>query len=210
MTSRQQYLSGCLICAFCCCINLPLVFASGLDQLNAYLATAHAARGDFTQTVIARSGKKPQQSVGTFAFQKPGKFRWEYQKPYAQLLVGDGEKLWSYDQDLNQVVVKKIGTALGATPAALLAGESLDKNFTLKNDGTDDGIEFVLAMPKSQDATFERIRIGLVQQQPRVMEIHDNFGQTTLLNFSHFISNPELSSALFRFVPPKGADVAGE
>jgi outer membrane lipoprotein carrier protein len=184
--------------------------ANGLDQLKSYLNTAHAARGEFTQTVIARSGRKPQQSSGSFAFQRPGKFRWIYEKPYAQLLVSDGEKFWSYDQDLNQVAVKKIGQALGATPAALLAGESLDKNFVLKDAGESDGIAFVEATPKTQDATFERIRIGLVGNQPRVMEIHDNFGQITLLRFTRFVSNPDLAADLFRFVPPKGADVAGE
>ena len=105
-------------------------FAAGLDQLKAYLTNAHAARGEFSQTVIARAGRKPQQSSGTFAFQRPGKFRWTYEKPYAQLLVSDGEKFWSYDQDLNQVSVKKIGEALGATPAALLAGESLRPLFS--------------------------------------------------------------------------------
>lgn len=188
----------------------PLIFASGLDQLKAYLGSAHAARGDFGQTVISRSGKKPQQSSGSFAFVRPGKFRWTYEKPYAQLLVSDGDKLWSYDQDLNQVTVKKIGQALGATPAALLAGESLDKNFTLKDGGTSDGIEFVDATPKSQDASFERIRIGLADRAPQVMEIHDSFGQITLLRFSRFTSNPDLPAGLFHFVPPKGADVAGE
>ena len=198
------------LCVLCCEFFSPLAFASGLDQLHSYLAASHAARGEFTQTVIARSGRKPQQSSGSFAFLRPGKFRWVYEKPYAQLLVSDGEKFWSYDQDLNQVAVKKIGQALGATPAALLAGESLDKNFTLKDGGTSDGIEFVEATPRTQDASFERIRIGLDGNLPRVMEIHDNFGQVTLLRFTRFISNPDLPASTFRFVPPKGADVAGE
>jgi outer membrane lipoprotein carrier protein len=184
--------------------------ASGLDQLKSYLDSAHAARGEFTQSVIARSGRKPQQSSGTFAFVRPGKFRWVYEKPFAQLLVSDGDKFWSYDQDLNQVTVKKVGQALGASPAALLAGEALDKNFVLKDDGAGEGIEYVEAMPKAQDATFERMRIGLVDNKPRVMEIHDNFGQVTLLRFSRFTNNPELPASLFRFVPPQGADVAGE
>jgi outer membrane lipoprotein carrier protein len=189
-------------------------FANGLDQLKSYLAAAQGARGEFTQSVMARSGRKPQLSSGTFAFVRPGKFRWVYEKPYAQLLVSDGDKFWSYDQDLNQVTVKKIGQALGASPAALLAGESLDKNFVLKEGGTgvgkDDGIEFVDATPKAQDATFERIRIGLTKNTPQVMEIHDNFGQVTLLRFTRFTTNPDLAASMFRFVPPKGADVAGE
>lgn len=199
------------IFSFLCGVGFsPPLLASGLDQLKVYLDTLHAASGDFSQTVIARSGRKPQQSSGSFSFQRPGKFRWVYDKPYAQLLVSDGVKFWSYDQDLNQVTVKKIGQALGATPAALLAGESLDKNFDLKDGGASEGIEFVEATPKAQDATFERIRIGFVNDLPRVMEIHDNFGQVTLLRFARFASNPDLSASLFRFVPPKGADVAGE
>ena len=200
----------CVLCVLCGEGFSPLLFASGLEQLHAYLTAAHAARGEFTQTVIARAGRKPQQSSGSFAFLRPGKFRWAYEKPYAQLLVGDGEKLWSYDQDLNQVTVKKIGQALGTTPAALLAGEALDKNFVLKDAGASDGIEFVEATPKAQDASFERVRIGLVGNQPRTMEIQDNFGQVTLLRFTRFTSNPDLPANLFHFVPPKGADVAGE
>lgn len=188
----------------------PELLASGLDQLKTYFAAAHGARGDFTQTVVGRAGRKPQQSSGSFAFQRPGKFRWIYETPYSQLLVCDGHKLWSYDKDLNQVSIKTIGDALGATPAALLAGESLDKNFVLKDDGAGDGIEFVAATPKAQDASFERIRIGLVSNLPRTMEIHDNFGQVTLLNFQNFTSNPDLPASLFQFTPPPGADVAGE
>lgn len=188
----------------------PLLFASGLDQLKAYLDISHAARGQFTQTVIARTGRKPQKSSGSFAFERPGKFRWVYEKPYSQLLVSDGKRFWSYDEDLNQVTVKKIGQAIGASPAALLGGESLDKNFVLKDDGASDGIDFVAATPKATDATFERIRIGLVDNLPRVMEIQDNFGQVTLLRFTDFVSNPNLADKLFTFVPPEGADVAGE
>ena len=200
----------CIAFALCGAGFSPALMASGLDQLHAYFGNASAARGEFSQTVFARSGKKPQHSSGSFAFQKPGKFRWSYEKPYAQLLVSDGDRFWSYDRDLNQVSVTKIGQALGATPAALLAGESLNKNFTLKDDGASDGMEFVAATPKAQDASFGSIRIGLVDQLTRVMEIHDNFGQVTLLRFTRFVSNPDFPAGTFHFVPPKGADVAGE
>lgn len=193
-----------------CMSASPVLFASGLDQLKTYFASARGARGDFTQTVVGQAGRKPQQSSGSFAFLRPGKFRWTYEKPYSQLLVCDGQKFWSYDKDLNQVSIKKIGDALGATPAALLAGESLERNFVLKDDGAGDGIEFVVATPKAQDANFERIRIGLADNLPRTMEIHDNFGQVTLLNFQRFKSNPDLPASLFQFTPPPGADVAGE
>lgn len=184
--------------------------AAGLDQLRAFLDQSRAARGTFTQTVIAKSGRKPQQSAGIFALQRPGKFRWSYEKPYKQLLVSDGNRLWSYDPDLNQVAVKKIGNALGASPAALLAGQDLDRHFDLKDAGAADGLEFVDARPKAGDASFERVRIGLAGNRPVSMEIHDAFGQVTLLRLSQFEINPPLPDGLFRFTAPPGADVVGE
>ena len=200
----------CVLCVLCGEGFSPLLFASGLGQLKTFLTETHSARGSFTQTVIARSGRKPQQSSGTFSFTRPGKFRWIYEKPYEQLLVGDGEKFWSFDRDLNQVTVKKIGQAFGSSPAALLAGEALEKNFELKETDAADGLEFVEAHPKAQDATFQDLRIGFKDGLPQLMEIHDNFGQTTLLRFIKFESNPTLPSREFHFTPPKGADVVGE
>lgn len=184
--------------------------AAGLDQLKTFLDTNRSARGMFTQTVIAKSGRKPQQSAGIFALQRPGKFRWSYEKPYKQLLVSDGAKLWSYDPDLNQVAVKKLGTAFGASPAALLAGKDLDKHFELKDAAAADGIEYVEATPKGGDASFERVRIGFAANRPVNMEIHDSFGQVTVLRFTSFETNPALPPDLFRFVAPAGADVVGE
>lgn len=186
------------------------VAASGIDQLNAFIKDTHGARGAFTQTVQSAPGRKPQQSAGQFAFVRPGKFRWTYEKPYSLLLVGDGERLWSYDADLNQVVAKKMGAALGATPGALLAGERLERFFELKEAGAADGLEFVEATPKSSDAAFTRMRVGLKDRQPRLMEIHDNFGQTTTLVFTRFEPNPSLPSNLFHFSVPKGAEVVSD
>jgi outer membrane lipoprotein carrier protein len=160
--------------------------------------------------VLAKSGKKPQQSAGIFAFQRPGKFRWSYEKPYRQLLVSDGGKLWNYDPDLNQVSIGKLGAALGSSPAALLAGRDLDTHFELKEGKAADGFEFVNAKPKTADASFERMSVGFVDNKPVTMEIHDNFGQVTRLSFAQFEANPTLPESLFRFTPPKGADVVGE
>lgn len=189
---------------------LAPVEAGGLDQLKRFLETNRSARGVFAQTVIAKSGRKPQQSAGIFALQRPGKFRWSYEKPYKQLLVSDGNKLWSYDPELNQVAVKKLGTAFGSSPAALLAGQDLDKHFELKDGAAADGIEFVEARPKGGDASFERIKIGFVANLPVSMEIHDSFGQITHLRFTQFESNPVLPASLFRFSAPAGADVVGD
>jgi outer membrane lipoprotein carrier protein len=190
---------------------LPLTAsASGLDQLNTFLETTRTATGVFVQSVASRSGHKPQQSAGTFALERPGKFRWSYDKPYRQLLVSDGEKLWAYDPDLNQVTVRKLGKALGASPAALLTGGDLGRNFTLKDAGAAEGIEMVDATPKTSDGSFERVRIGLRDNLPRVMEIRDNFGQVTTLIFAEFHANTPQAKDQFKFTPPKGADVVGE
>ncbi|HPI61541.1 outer membrane lipoprotein chaperone LolA [Zoogloea sp.] len=194
-----------------------LLFAAGtvqadsLAQLKQFMDGTRSARGSFTQQVFSKSGRKPQQASGTFAFSRPGKFRWTYEKPYAQLLVGDGSKLWAWDQELNQVTTKKLGQALGSTPAAILAGDNaLEKNFTLKDDGAADGLEWVEARPKADDSSFERIRMGFSGGQLKAMVLHDNFGQTTSLNFLQMERNPSLDGGLFRFVPPKGADVVGD
>lgn len=184
--------------------------ASGLGQLRAFLETTKSARGVFVQSVAGKSGRKPQQSTGSFSLQRPGKFRWHYERPYAQLLVSDGEKLWSFDPDLNQVTVRKLGKALGSSPAALLSGGDLEQNFVLTDAGEGEGFEMVDATPKAADGTFERVRIGLKDNLPRMMEIRDNFGQVTTLLFTEFHSNPPLGKDQFKFTPPKGADVVGE
>lgn len=199
-----------VICALCGSGLLVPVQASGLDQLKSFLDTNRSSRGVFTQTVVAKSGRKPQQSAGIFALQRPGKFRWSYEKPYKQLLVSDGTKLWSYDPDLNQVAVKKLGTAFGSSPAALLSGQDLDKHFELKEGVSADGIEYVEATPKGGDTSFERVKIGFAANRPVSMEIHDSFAQVTVLRFTQFEANPALPATLFRFVAPAGADVVGE
>ena len=189
----------------------PLAKANGIDRLHAFLDGTKSAVADFTQTVVPKSGAKGQLASGHMAFSRPGRFRWTYDKPYYQLIVGDGEKLWVYDKDLNQVTVKTLGKALGGSPAALLAGDNaIDKNFTLQDAGRSDGIEWVEARPKAEDSSFERMRLGFAQGELRVMELADNFGQTTTLNFEKFDRNPRLDAEQFRFTPPKGADVIGE
>jgi outer membrane lipoprotein carrier protein len=184
-------------------------FALGIDQFRTFLKATPQARGSFTQTVIAKSGRKPQQSSGSFAFHRPGKFRWSYDKPYKQLIVSDGKKLWSHDPDLNQVTVRKLGEAIGASPAALLAGDSLEENFTLIDGGSADGLQFVEAVPASKEGTFQSVRIGMKDNLPRVMEVRDNFGQTTIVNLGQIEAGPVPADS-FRFTPPKGADVVGE
>lgn len=192
-----------------CGTALPAL-ADGLAQLKQFTTTTTSAEGTFRQTVVSPSGRKPQQSSGTFALQRPGKFRWSYDKPYPQLLVSDGARLWSFDPELRQVAVKKAGAALGASPAALLAGENLERYFELKDVGVVDGVTYVEAMPKNSESNFERVKIGLVDAKPVSMEIHDSFGQISFLRFPRFAVNPPLEASLFRFSPPPGVDVVEE
>jgi outer membrane lipoprotein carrier protein len=185
--------------------------ASGLDQLHAFLERTQSAQGSFRQVVVNRDGRTTQTTSGTFAFARPGKFRWTYEKPFDQLIVGDGVKVWVYDHDLNQVIVRKLDAALGATPAALLAGDNaLEQNFTLVAGGDDHDLQYVNATPKAADSQFTRIRLGFADDLPRTMELTDAFGQTTSLTFSDVRRNPKLASDTFRFMPPEGADVVGQ
>ncbi|TRZ55380.1 MAG: outer membrane lipoprotein carrier protein LolA [Rhodocyclaceae bacterium] len=191
-----------------CCVAAS---ASGPDQFQVFVETTHSARASFSQSVVSKSGRKAQVSQGTFAFSRPGKFRWTYEKPYEQLMVGDGVRLWIYDKDLNQVSVKKLGQAIGSSPAALLAGDTAaEKHFVIVDAGSSEGMELIEATPRSPDGGFERVRLGFRNNLPQLMEVHDNFGQVTTLRFERFERNPALAPELFRFVPPKGADVVTE
>jgi outer membrane lipoprotein carrier protein len=184
--------------------------ASALEQFKTFVATTKAARGEFTQQQLKKSetSKAAPVSTGTFLFARPGKFIWTYVKPYEQLLQADGEQLYIFDKDLNQVTVKKLGNALGSSPAAILFGSNdLDKNFTLSEAGSRGGLEWLDAKPKAKDSTFEQISIGLRNGTPEAMELHDAFGSTSVISFKKFEKNPALSAQQFKFVMPKGADV---
>lgn len=185
-------------------------WAGGLEQLRQFMAQTSSGSGEFSQTVIARSGRKPQVASGSFSFERPGLFRWHYQLPYQQLLVGDGTRLWSYDKDLNQVSVKRMDDALGATPAAIIAGRTdIERNFDLAEGAPSDGLVWVEARPKAADSAFAALRLGFADSMLKMMEIRDNFGQNTRLVFERFERNPKLDPGIFRFVPPAGADVIG-
>ena len=186
-------------------------FADAVVRLQEFVAQTKSLRGQFSQTVHDRAGRKTQESQGTFSLLRPGKFRWAYEKPYAQLIVGDGRKVWIYDADLEQVTVRKADRAMGESPAALLAGSNeIDKFFHLRDAGIQDGLEWLEATPKSKEGSFERVRLGFRGSELAAMELKDNFGQTTWLRFSGLQRNPQLAADLFRFTPPKGADVIGD
>jgi len=185
--------------------------ASGLDALRNFVAATASAQGEFQQKVYDRKHKLTQEASGTLAFLRPGKFRWAYAKPYAQLIVGDGAKVWVYDEDLNQVTVRRLDRALGSTPAALLAGnKEIERAFRLSDRGEKDGLEWVEAQPREKESNFETIRMGFGFSGLEIMELADSFGQTTVLKFTALRRNPKLDASLFKFVPPKGADVIGD
>jgi outer membrane lipoprotein carrier protein len=185
--------------------------ASSLERFRDFVRSTQSARADFEQKVYDRTGKLSQESKGSFVFQRPGLFRWVYAKPVDQVIVGDGERVWIHDRDLNQVTVRKLSRALGSTPAALLAGASdVEKAFALRDAGTRDGLEWMEARPKEAEAGFELVRMGFGPQGLQAMELVDNFGHTTRLRFSNVQRNPKIDPAEFRFEPPKGADVLGE
>ena len=185
--------------------------ADAIGRFKSFLTTTQSGRADFEQQVYGREGKVTQASKGSFVFQRPGKFRWVYDKPVDQVIVGDGERVWIYDRGLAQVTVRKLARALGSTPAALLAGSTnVDAAFELAEAGAKDGIEWLDAKPKDREAGFEKIRMGFNASGLQAMELTDNFGQTTRLRFLNLQRNPKIDAAEFRFEPPKGADVLGE
>jgi outer membrane lipoprotein carrier protein len=182
--------------------------AAAIDQLRAFAVSTRSARGQFTQQQVRSGGRPAEVSAGSFAFSRPGRFRWEVQQPFEQLIVTDGERLHFYDKDLRQVTVRAVGDAIAATPAAILFGANdLDASFELQEAGSADGLEWLEATPKQKDSGFEKIRIGWRGGLPEAMEVRDAFGQTTRFAFTKIERSPALDPGLFRFVPPKGVDV---
>jgi outer membrane lipoprotein carrier protein len=182
--------------------------AGGLDDFLAFNQSTKTATARFEQQVVDRSGKVVERASGTFAFARPGKFRWTYEKPHKQVLVADGAKLFIHDPDLNQVTVKRIDQAISSTPAALLAGrDDITRLFTLRDGGSAEGLSWVEATPKSPDTGFERVRLGLQGKTLAAMELRDQLGGRTVLRFSDVKSNTGVPPETFSFTAPKGADV---
>ena len=185
--------------------------AAAIDRFKSFVRGTQSARGEFEQKVHDRAGNLTQESKGSFVFQRPGLFRWVYAKPVDQVIVGDGERVWIHDRDLNQVTVRRVTRALGSTPAALLAGSTdVEKAFDLSEAGSKDGLEWLEAKPREREAGFERVRMGFDDAGVQAMELTDHFGQTTYLRFTSLQRNPKVDPAEFRFQPPKGSDVLGE
>jgi outer membrane lipoprotein carrier protein len=194
-----------LLAAFA--LSCASAFATATDELRSFVKTVKSGKSTFTQTVTSPNGKQ-KLSNGSFEFERPNRFRFIYQKPYAQTVVGDGTKVWIYDPDLNQASSRKLGDALANTPAALIVSNDIDKVFTLADQPSKDGIEWVLATPRQAEGTVRALKVGFRNHALAQLEIDDSFGQKSMLVFSAFEPNAKLPADTFVFVPPKGADVA--
>jgi outer membrane lipoprotein carrier protein len=185
--------------------------AADVETLKALLEKTSTARARFAQMVLDRNLKPLQQATGTMQFSRPGKFRWEYDKPHEQVIVSDGSRVWLYDKDLNQVTVRRYDRALGSSPAALLAGSNeIEKSYTFSALGSQEGLEWLEAVPRARDTAFEKIRFGFGKAGLEAMELRDQFGQVTVIKFSTIERNTTLPPEAFRFTPPQGADVISE
>lgn len=190
-------------------------WGGGIERLAQFTREVKTLRADFVQTVLPKAGRTPKQSSGHMALSKPGKFRWQIEKPYPQLMVGDGKTVWMYDPDLKQATRRRMDQTFGGTPAAVLVGgQSLEKAFKLRNLGPNDGVsaelEWVELLPRNSDSGFAKMQLGFVGDDLRTLEMLDNFGQTTRLNFLRIQRNPPISPDQFRFTPPAGVDVLSD
>ncbi|HZT56062.1 MAG TPA: outer membrane lipoprotein chaperone LolA, partial [Burkholderiaceae bacterium] len=181
--------------------------ADAVDTLREFIRDVKTGRAQFTQTVTSPDGAKKKVSTGSFEFARPNRFRFVYAKPFEQTIVADGHKVWIFDADLNQASSRKFASALGATPAALLAGGSLDKDFDLAALPAKDGLDWVSATPKAKEGAFKSLRVGFRGKELAAVEIVDAFEQRSLLQFSQFAAGVSFPADAFRFTPPAGADV---
>ncbi|PIT41752.1 outer membrane lipoprotein chaperone LolA [Snodgrassella alvi] len=196
----QAVLSGIL--AF----STAWVNAGGLETLQKFNADTDGISGQFSQSV--KSKKRTQTTAGIFAIQRPGLFRWEYTQPYKQIIVGDGNTVWLYDQDLAQVTKRAQNQTIGDSPAAILSNKTaLNANYSLSDDGSNNGIDYVRALPKRSNTGYQNIRIGFKGENLANMQLKDSFGNLTTITFSKINTHPQLNRALFKFTPPKGVDV---
>ncbi|WP_349744175.1 outer membrane lipoprotein chaperone LolA [Roseateles cavernae] len=202
---KQLLISLCLAAAACTHAQ-----ADAVQTLRDFSREVKSGKAEFTQTVTSPDGKRKKNSSGSFEFQRPNQFRFAYAKPFEQLIVGDGKKVWIYDPDLQQASSRRMDQALGATPAALLAGANLEKDFELKAQPSAQGLDWVLATPRGPQADstgLQSLKIGFKGKELAAIEVVDGFGQRSLLQFSAVSSNAVVAPERFRFVLPAGADL---
>ena len=202
MTGWVASLAAALAVAFC-----PAAWADTAQTLRDFVRETRSGRSPFTQTVTSPDGARKKVSSGTFEFLRPNRFRFQYTRPFVQLIVADGNLVWIHDPDLNQVSSRRIAAALGATPAALLAGGAIEREFELVSQPPGEGLDWVLALPRQKDGVVQSVRVGFRGKDLAALEIVDSFGQRSLLQFTAFQANAVLAAEVFVFTPPAGADV---
>lgn len=181
--------------------------ADAVDALRDFGREVKSGKASFTQTVTSPDGKRKKVSSGSFEFERPNRFRFVYAKPFEQVIVADGTKVWIFDADLNQASSRKLADALGATPAALLAGANLERDFTLKAQPSEGGVDWVQAAPRQAESTIQSLRLGFKGKELAAMEIVDGFGQRSRLDFSAVQANVPVPAERFQFKLPAGADL---
>ncbi|MCV2367128.1 outer membrane lipoprotein chaperone LolA [Roseateles oligotrophus] len=181
--------------------------ADAVAALKDFVREAKSGRAQFSQTVTSPDGSRTKVTSGSFEFQRPNQFRFAYLPPTEQLIVADGQKVWMFDPGLNQASSHRMSQALGATPAALLAGGNLERDFTLKALPSKGGLDWVQALPKQADGGFQSLKVGFKGRDLAALEIVDGFGQSSRLDFSALALNPVLAADRFRFTLPAGADL---
>lgn len=185
--------------------------AGSIEKFRAFIEETRSARAGFSQSVADASGQVTQKASGSVQFERPGRFRWTYDKPYEQLIVGDGQTLWIYDKDLNQVTRRKLDKALGSSPAALLAGsDDIDKHFSLNALGVKKQLDWLEVRPLDEDSLFDKVHMGFRGITLEVMELYDHFGQKTTIRLSNLQRNPRSGPETYKFAVPEGADVVSE
>ncbi len=210
MRNYMRYIAVFLFTTAFVIANGGTARAGAISDFQLFTSSTQSARAAFEQLVFDAKGKQIQRNTGTLTFVRPGKFRFQYEKP-AQVIVGDGKRVSFFDQDLNQVTVKKFEQAFSSTPAALLAGKGdIDNAFTLVASGESEKLSWLDAVPRQKDAGIDKFRLGFSNGQLAAMELNDTFGNRTRLNFSKFERNPKIDAKEFVFLPPKGADIIGE
>ncbi len=184
--------------------------ADAVESLRAFVRDVHSGRAEFTQTVTSPDGRRTRTSSGRFEFARPDRFRFEYLQPFAQTIVGDGRQVWLYDPALQQVSVRPMSQALGATPAALLTGTGLERDFELSPLPARDGLDWAQARPKQADGGVALLRVGFAGTQLAALEIVDSFGQTSVLRFARVEQGVALPAETFRFTVPPGVEVLAQ
>jgi len=185
--------------------------ADAVERLQTFVGQLKTFQAGFVQTLYDADSSPLEESRGAVILKRPGKFRWDYRLPYVQSIIADGERLWIYDIDLEQVTVKKLDQALGNAPIMLLSSnQPLDTDFELRDLGEREGLEWIELLPKARDTDFEKIFMGLSEHGLEVMELRDQFGQATQIRFNDFEMNVPADDNLFVFTPPAGVDVVGD